>query len=192
MNISKILSAGLLMLVVHSPVLAINEAVEITRLTNDSNATDTLPVKLNGACTINVTRFSDGRFSKESIGTEFAIPSSAVEPWIEGGLNRLKEYGFVVQQNPVPVSNAINLDVRLIRAYTWLGNMRINGMVAFDINRGNMEQGGQKFRATGSKTNMMNAKTEHVTALNYALNHTIHKLALSLQTQCLQGKSALN
>jgi hypothetical protein len=49
-----------------------------------------------------------------------------------------------------PTANAINLDVRLIRAYTWFGNMRINGMVAIDIDMTSSDQHTKKFRATAN------------------------------------------
>jgi hypothetical protein len=188
MKPSTILLIAALSLATGSAAIATPASNEITPLTYDSSVSDIAPVKLTGTCMINIVRISDERFNKESIGAEFPIVSSPSEPWIESGFDRLKEYGFPVQRSAVPVANAINLNVRLIRAYTWFGNMRINGMVAIDIDMASSAQHSEKFRATGSKTNMWNAKSEHVTALNYALNHTMHKMAQALQSQCTQAK----
>lgn len=165
---------------------------EITPMTYDATVSDLAPANLKGACRVNLLHISDNRFSKESIGAEFAVQTSAVEPWIDSGLDMLKAYGFTVQRGETPVPAALNLDVRLIRAYTWYGQMRINGMVAFDVDL--MSAAGrhtEKYRALGSKTNMWNGKSEHVTALNYAFNHTLHQLAQSLAAECTQRKLAL-
>lgn len=190
MKPTNILLIAALLLATGTTAIAKPATNDITPLTYDSSVSDISPVKLTGTCTVNITNISDGRFSKESIGAEFPIESSPSEPWVGSGLERLKEYGFTVQRSAAPTANAINLNVRLIRAYTWFGNMRINGMVALDVDMNVPEQPAMKFRSTGSKTNMWNAKSEHVTALNYAFNHTMHKLALALQTQCSQSKLA--
>lgn len=168
------------------------EPVEITPMAYEENVSDVPAAKLPAACAINIIQVTDQRFSKESIGAEFPVVASAPEPWITSGLDSLKTYGFTVQRNSQPVANAVNLNVRLIRAYTWYGPMRINGMVAMDVDvMGNNGQRTEKFRATGSKSNMWNGKSEHVTALNYALNHTLYKMAQSLQNECTHSKLAL-
>ncbi len=163
-------------------------AEEITPLTYDASVTDIPAVKLSNTCNINIVQISDQRFSKENLGTEMPVPITAAEPWLESGFGKLKEYGFNVQRNNQAAANALNLYVRLIRAYTWFGDLRINSMVAMDVDFDAEGQNTEKFRATGSKTNMVGAKSEHVTAINYALNHTIHKMAQSLQTRCAQVK----
>ncbi|MES2076185.1 MAG: hypothetical protein V4462_11275 [Pseudomonadota bacterium] len=169
------------------------EPADITPLTYDASVSDLAPAVLATTCPINIVQISDQRFSKESIGAEFPIPTSAPEPWIDSGLDRLKSYGFTVQHSVQPVQDALNLNVRLIRAYTWYGQMRINGVVAFDIDvAGASGQHTEKFRALGSKTNMWNSKDEHVTALNYAFNHTMHKVAQALQAECMQAKLAIH
>jgi uncharacterized lipoprotein YajG len=89
------------------------------------------------------------------------------------------------------VANALNLDVRLIRAYSWLGPMRINGMVAIDVLVASPDGAKvRKFRASGSKTNMMSANSEHVTALNQALNHMVNQMAVALASECAGAKLA--
>lgn len=166
-------------------------AVEITPMTYDGTVNDLVPAKLNGACAINIMHISDQRFSKESISAEFPVQASAAEPWIDSGLDSLKAYGFTIQRAQTPVPNALNLDVRLIRAYTWYGQMRINGMVALDVDLMTAaDRRMEKYRALGSKSNMWNGKSEHVTALNYAFNHTLHQMAQSLATECAQRKLA--
>jgi hypothetical protein len=162
---------------------------EITPMAYDGTVSDLVPAKLDGACTLNILRVSDRRFNQESIGAEFPVQATAPEPWVDSGLNRLKSYGFTVLRGEQPVPAALNLDVRLIRAYTWYGQMRINGMVAMDVDLINANaQSTEKYRALGSKSNMWNGKSEHVTALNYALNHTIHQMAQSLAAVCTQHK----
>jgi hypothetical protein len=165
---------------------------EITPMTYDSTVNDFVPAKLKDACLINILHVADRRFNRESIGTDSAIPTSAPEPWLNSGLDMLTAYGFTVQHGDVPVPTALNLDVRLIRAYTWYGQMRINGMVALDVDL--MTAAGQrseKYRSLGSKSNMWGSKSEHVTALNYALNGTLHQMAQALATECAQRKFAL-
>jgi hypothetical protein len=192
-NSSKLLFAALSLVACACTHAASTPApVEITPMTYDSTVNDFVPARLNGACPINILHISDRRFNKESIGADSLIPAGATEPWLNGGLDMLKAYGFTVQHGEIPVPTALNLDVNLIRAYTWYGQMRINGMVALDVDL--MTTAGQrteKYRSLGSKTNMWGSKSEHVTALNYALNHTVHQMAQSLAAECAQRKLAL-
>ena len=191
-NLSKFLFAALSLAScagVHAA--ATSAPVEITPMTYDSTVNDLAPVKLNGACPINIMHVSDQRFSKESISAEFPVQASAAEPWLDSGLDMLKAYGFTIQRGQTPVPTALNLDVRLIRAYTWYGQMRINGMVALDVDlMTTTDRRMEKYRALGSKSNMWNGKSEHVTALNYAFNHTLHQMAQSLAAECAQRKLA--
>jgi hypothetical protein len=166
--------------------------VELTPLTYDAVTSDVTPVKQPGACQINVVHVADERFGKDGIGADFPVATSPTDPWLSSGLDSLKAYGFTVQHTGAPIPNAINLDVKLIRAYTWFGHMRINGMVAVDVDMASPAGAkSQKFRAAGSKSNMWGAKTEHVTALNYAINSMVQKMAMSLQSECMQAKLAL-
>lgn len=190
MNPSKIMFAALAFGVLTASAAA--APIEITPLTFDAGSNDVTPVKQPGACQLNIVHLIDQRFGKDGIGAEFPVTTGATEPWVSAGLDSLKAYGFAVQHSGAPVPNAINMDVKLIRAYTWFGNMRINGMVAVDVDLA-LPSGAksQKFRATGSKANMVNGKSEHVTALNYAINAMVNKMALSLQAECTQAKLAL-
>ncbi len=163
-------------------------------LTYEANSTDVSPVNSPSTCTINITAVSDGRTNKESIGTEFKpIFSGDATPLMNAGLDQLKAFGFNVQRNAAPAADAINLDFQLFRAYTWHGEMRINGAIAANI--GITPIGGmrvvQKLRASGSKTNMWSASSEYVTALNYAFNNMLNNLAVVLHKTCDQ-KSKLN
>jgi len=165
---------------------------EVVPMTYEDTVSDMTPVRLASVCPINIVQVSDQRPGKEGISTVSPVVASAPEPWIYSGLERLQAYGFTVQRSSQPVANAVNLNVRLIRAYTWNTDMRINGMVAMDVDV--MSSGGQrteKIRAAGSKTNMWGAKSEHVTALNYSLNHALHKMAHVLQSECTQARLAM-
>lgn len=191
-NSSKFLFAAVSLAACAGVHAASTAPVEITPMIYDSAVNDLVPAKLKGACPINILQVSDQRFSKQSIGAEFPIQASATEPWIERGLDMLNAYGFTVQRGKTSVPGALNLDVRLIRAYTWYGQMRINGMVALDVDLATgAGRRTEKYRALGSKTNMWNSKSEHVTALNYAFNHTLHQMAQSLAAECTQRKLAL-
>lgn len=167
-------------------------AQEPTTMAYDSGPNDLSVTRLPHACLINIRQVSDERFNKESISAETPVPASAPEPWVNSGLDGLKAYGFNLQRSSQLVPTALNLDVRLIRAFTWFGEMRINGMVALDVDLATADGSRlQKYRAFGSKTNMANSDSEHVTALNYAFNHTLHEMAQSLAAECSQRKLAL-
>lgn len=158
------------------------------------NARDTelQAAPLPGACALNIVGISDQRFNTDSMGADFPLLTSDPIPWISAGLDNLKAYGFTVQKSATPQPQAVNLDVQLIRSYTWFGNMRINATVAVDV--GITPVGGarrvQKFRASGSKTNMMGADSEQLTTLNEAFNHMSFKLANALETACAESKAA--
>lgn len=163
----------------------------LVSLAYDAGVNDKVPAVLPGACRINVVGISDNRFAKEGMGADAPVRTGAPEPWIGAALANLKQYGYTVQQGAAPAADALNLDVKLIRAYSWFGNMRINGMVAVDVSIATPEGvRSRKFRASGSKTNMMGADSEHVTALNYALNHMVHEMASGLASECAGLKVA--
>ncbi|PWF49105.1 hypothetical protein [Massilia glaciei] len=166
--------------------------VEKTPLSYDAQATEIVRITpLQGACAINFMSISDRRFTKDGIGADMPIPSGPPEPWISASLDTLKAYGFPVTHSASPVPGAVNLDVRLTRAYTWITHMRINGMVAIEAE--SKQADGvktEKFRSAGSKTNMWGAKSEYVTALNYAVNSVVDQMAPALLRHCQSAKTA--
>jgi hypothetical protein len=171
-------------------------AVEADKLVMayEATAVDVVPVPLPSACAVNIASVTDQRNNMESISADRSLPSQGAVTWVKSGLDNLKVYGYRVQQNPTPMPDAVNVDVQLIRSYTWFGNMRINGTVAMDV--GITPVGGarqvQKFRALGSKTNVWGAPSEHLTTLNYAFNNLSSKLAVALQSACAGAKTAAN
>lgn len=171
---------------------AIAQGKEKLVLAYNAAEVDTPPVRLSTTCTLNVTSVADRRNNVENISSDHELPAGDPTPWIKSGLENLKVYGYDVRQNPTPMAGAVNLDVQLIRSYTWMGNMRINGMVAMDV--GITPAGGtrtvQKFRASGSKTNMWGASSEYLTTLNYSFNNVLQKMATSLQAACSEAKTA--
>lgn len=64
--------------------------------------------------------------------------------------------------------------------------MRINGVVAMDarLTTPAGKQIDRKYRASGSKTNMVGAVDEYMTTLNYAMNNLLAQLAADLQGIC--------
>ncbi len=166
---------------------------EKTVLTFEPGSRDIAPARLAGACAVNIMSINDHRLTKDSIGVDTVTPTDAPQAWISKSLDGLTEYGFKVQHSATPVPDALNLNVDLIRAYTWFGNMRINGMVALDVTQPAMPDApAAKYRAAGSKTNMWGANSEHVTALNYAVNGLLNQMAPSLQKRCMEAKLASN
>ncbi len=168
------------------------QAEELLTLTYDAATYDKAPILYPSACTINLIEVSDQRNNKETIGTSVtALHAGESLTWLNAGLDNLKAYGFKVQRGSAPVGGAVNLNVRLIRAYTWAGGMRINGTVAVDL--GVLQTDGReeviKVRAAGSKANMMGAKSEFLTALNYAANNAYGSMASTLQGMCSRNKS---
>lgn len=168
-------------------------AVDVVPLAYDAATSDRPAAVLPGTCDINIVNASDQRNNKETIGWLFTVPQEGAGDavsWINDGLANLKAYGFTVQRSAAPVSGALNVNVRLIRAYTWPGGMRINGTVAMDV--GVLKADGSedifKIRANGSKANMMGAQSEFVTALNYAANNAYSTLAANLQSRCANSK----
>lgn len=168
-------------------------SAEPTVLRFDPSSSDVRVAPIAGACTINIMQISDQRFTKDGVGVDSPIPTDSPQAWIASSLDSLSSYGFTVKHSATPLPSAINLNVNLIRAYTWLGNMRINGMVAIDVTAPSMPNAGvEKFRAAGSKSNMMGANSEYVTALNYAVNNMVGKMAPALQKHCQNAKLASN
>jgi hypothetical protein len=168
-------------------------AVDVVPLAYDAATFDQPPAVLKGACNINILTASDQRNNKETIGWIFTVPQEGAGDavsWMNDGLANLKAYGYRVQRSATPVSGAVNVNVRLIRAYSWPANMRINGTVALDV--GVVKADGSeelvKIRANGSKANMMGSQSEFVTALNYAANNAYGSLAANLQPHCASSK----
>jgi len=155
----------------------------------DSAVHEHIPAPLPGACTIIVGKISDDRPNKETVGNEFrTLLSGDLKPWITEALNNLTAYGFKVirsddaQQN----ANAITVNADLYRSYSWNGPMRINGMVAMEVEyiRAGAEPTKHKIRAFAGKTNWAGATSEYMTALNFAMNNVLDKLAKELEGVC--------
>lgn len=190
MKTTQLLLAGILA-IAFPAAQAAAAADELTPLIYEASSSDAVPSILPGACIVNVLSVSDQRSAKESIGADSPIPAGPPESWIKASLDALHAYGFKVEHSASALPGAVNLDVKLLRAYSWYTEMRINGMVALDVSSATPAGAKtEKFRASGSKTNMWGAKSEHVTALNYAMNNVISRMAPALNAQCAQLKVA--
>jgi hypothetical protein len=149
--------------------------------------------RIADTCTLNIMQISDGRFYKDGVGLDRSIPTEPPQPWVASSLETLAEYGFTVHHSETPLPAAINLNVSLIRAYTWMGDSRINGMVAVDVTLPQLPGAPvEKFRSTSSTINMRNANSEYVDTLNFALNDIVAKMALALQKRCQNAGLARN
>lgn len=141
-------------------------------------------VRLPGACPVAVLAVSDQRPNKETIGYDFkALLSGDPVPWVRDALRNLKTHGFAVQDE---APGAIGIRARVTRSYVWTASLRINAMVALELEY--QRPGGApvaaKYRAFGSKTNMWGATDEFMTTLNYALNNVLLKVAADLEKAC--------
>ena len=141
-------------------------------------------VRLSGACPVAVVAVADQRPNKETVGYDFkALLSGDPVPWVGDALRNLKAHGFAVQD---PAPGVIGIRAKLTRSYVWTASLRINSMVALDLEyqRPNGTPVAAKYRAFGSKTNMWGATDEFMTTLNYAMNNLLLKVAADLQKAC--------
>jgi hypothetical protein len=175
-----------------SPAVAM--AAEKVTLVYEPQTADNTPRRLvSSTCTVALAPVQDGRNNRETIGHEWeAIVADGAVPWVTAAADRLKAYGFDVVETSTPPAGSIGLAPTLIRAYTFHGPMRINGMVALDsrltLPNGQVEQ--RKFRASGNKANMAGSASEYVTALNYAINNLMDNVAQQLAPLCPGGALA--
>lgn len=140
--------------------------------------------RLSGTCPVAVVAVADQRPNRETVGYDFkALLSGDPVPWVDDALRNLKAHGFAVQD---PAPGVIGIRANLTRAYVWTASLRINSMVALELEY--QRPGGMparaKYRAFGSKTNMWGATDEFMTTLNYAMNNLLLKVAADLQKAC--------
>lgn len=162
-------------------------AQEAVSMAYDAKAVDATPARLAGACPITVTDVTDQRNNKETVGSDYkALLSRDPVPWVGAALGQLRDYGYTVASAGSAKPGEVALSATLKRAYTFNGPMRINGVVAMDvrITTASGKQLERRYRAYGSKTNMMAATDEYMTTLNYAINNLLVQLSADLQQAC--------
>jgi hypothetical protein len=151
----------------------------------DAAAMETAPAAVRGACPVAIRSLSDRRFNKETVGSDFKpLLSGDPMPWMREALRNLKAYGYTVRD--AAGTGSLQFDAALTRAYVWTASMRINAMVAMEVEfeRPSGEKATAKYRAFGGKTNVWGATDEFMTTLNYAMNNLLAKLAADLQKYC--------
>jgi hypothetical protein len=164
-------------------------AQDTVSMNYDAKTSDATPARLPGACAITVTRIADQRNNKETVGSEFKpLYSRDPVPWVGAALGTLAAYGYTVSTADRPRPGQAAIDGALIRAYTFHGPMRINGVVALDatLTTPSGRQISRKYRASGSKTNMAGGTEEYMTTLNYAINNLVAQMAVDLQKVCAE------
>lgn len=152
--------------------------------------------RVNAACPVALAPVIDGRRNTETIGfalLQGPLLSGKLDGWTREGLAELKGYGLQLsnaETHAEPSGNAIAMQAKLDRAYTWQVGFKIFSMVTMKITY--LREGGVKqeksYRAHGDKTNMWGAQAEHVTTLNYGLNNLLPAIAQDLKTVCEGGK----
>jgi hypothetical protein len=153
----------------------------------DAVATDDPPAVLKGACTVSVGTISDERNNKETAGADnIPLLSGDPIPWVGAAFDNLGAYGYKVMKGDKPANGGIAMNAAIKRSYVYHGPMRINGVIALDalVTLPSGEKVSRKYRALGSKTNMAGTTSEYMTALNYAMNNLLAKVAVDLQTMC--------
>jgi hypothetical protein len=162
-------------------------AQEAVSMAYDPKMTDHPPARIAGACALTVTAVADARNNKETVGSDFkAILSKDPVPWVNAAMGGLNDWGYRVTSAAQPAPGAAAVNASLVRAYTFHGPMRINGVVAMDlrITTPSGRQIDRKYRALGSKTNMWSATSEYMDTLNYAMNALLAQLAADLKEVC--------
>lgn len=155
----------------------------------DPNSTDAVPAPIPGACSVVLVHATDIRPNKVSIGHEYRpILSGDPVPWVDAALDDLTRYGFKVKHADSfkPEAGAIVVRPELFRSYTWHAQLRINSMVAMNIDfiTPSGKSLKKKYRASGSKSNWAGGTEEYMTALNYAINSNVGKLAHDMVKLC--------
>lgn len=162
-------------------------AQDAVSMTYDPTLFEVPAAKLPGACGVTVTAVADRRNNTETVGSEFKpVLSRDPVPWVDAALKALSSWGYTVTLAPSARPGDVAVEASLIRAYTFHGPMRINGVVAMDthITTPAGKRIDRKYRAFGSKTNMMGATSEYMDTLNYAINDLVAKLANDLKEFC--------
>jgi hypothetical protein len=169
-------------------------AADQIAMTFDASTNDATPSKLVDHCLVSIAGIRDERNNKESIGVEFRpLLSGDPIPWVSAALQTLQNYGYKVIDGKTETPGAIVINASLIRSYTYHGPMRINGTVALDtqMTLPSGEKLNRKYRAAGSKANMAGSDSEYVTALNYAINGLVEKMAKDMQPMCKAPQSQM-
>lgn len=186
MKIFSVVLFSTLMLVIFT-----SYAADQVSMAYESESADILPTKLPVSCTVNLLSITDERNNKESVGSALkALVSGDPIPWVGAALDHLDSYGYRVIRGDKLSDGGVAMSAALTRSYVYHGPLRINGMVAIDVQfiLASGESIKRKYRASGSKTNLVGATTEYMTTLNYALNSLLDKLAVDLQTMCAGNK----
>ena len=164
-------------------------AQDAVSMAYDASLSDTPAARMPGACGVTVTGIADRRNNTETVGSEYKpLLSRDPVPWVRAAFGGLGAWGYTVGSSPAAKPGEVAIDASLIRAYTFHGPMRINGVVALDarVTTPSGKRIDRKYRAFGSKTNMMAATSEYMDALNYAMNDLLAKLAADLKEFCAE------
>lgn len=143
--------------------------------------------KLNTVCNFIFDEFQDGRQNKETIGTNFAqaLYSNGLTQWLSAA--KTDNWTKAINNG---ADKSITIKPTLTRLYAYPQGMNIIGVMAYHIDflQNNKIIASKKYRANGTKTNMMNAVGEYYTAVNYAAHSAMPLLLDDLNGVCSQAK----
>lgn len=86
----------------------------------DPSVRDSTPKAISQPCNINFIAFLDLRNNQDNIGNELnTLRVDGVMSWFEQGLLGLRAYGYATTREGMVKPNALNIDARLTRSYTF-------------------------------------------------------------------------
>lgn len=161
-------------------------AAEVADMVYRPDEATPAPKALVQGCAVEVTALVDGRNNRETIGridiTESVLAGDML-PWMKGATNRLAAYGYQVGHGGSPRPGAAHVEVRLTRAYTFLANGPLGGMVAVEVTAAGYKP--LKLRQISYKARRnWGGAANHVAVLNAAMDGIVAALAGALKPVC--------
>jgi len=162
-------------------------AADVADLTFTPPEGEPAPRQLVRDCVVNIVGIADARNNRETIG-RFArggsVRAGDALPWLGASLERLAAYGYAVERSAAPRAGAVNIDVRLTRAYTFYWWPQMGGTVALEValpgTAAPLKLRQMGFRGAGN----WDGAQQHVKALNLGADRVIETLAAALKPAC--------
>jgi hypothetical protein len=165
-------------------VLGTASAVEVAEMTYRPDV-DLSPRPLVQNCAVKVV-LGDGRTNRDTIGridvTE-SVVAGDVLPWLGAVVDRLNVYGYTVVHG-APDRGAVNIEVRLTRAYTFFVPGHLGGMLAVEVTVPGRTAPVKLRRAMLRPWRNWGGASNHVAALNRAADGVVDDLAKALKPSC--------
>lgn len=138
-------------------------------------------------CPVNIVSVTDGRNNRETIGLyryRESLLAGDMLPWVGGALERLKASGFQLMRESAPRARAVNIDVRLTRAYTFSWSPYRGGMVAMEVGIDGAAAPVKLRRMAFKGEGNWDGPNAHVALLNRVADQVVDSLAEALLPAC--------